>query len=45
LSVYSLILITVILWRPSGLIGVLTDAYGRVVRATAAYAQRVPLDG
>ncbi len=45
LSVYSLILITVILWRPSGLIGVLTDAYGRVVRATAAYAQKAPLDG
>ena len=36
LTVYSLILITVILWRPSGLIGILTDAYGRLVRATAA---------
>ena len=45
LSVYSLILITVILWRPSGLIGVLTDAYGRVTRATAADSPKAPLDG
>ena len=43
LTVYSLILITVILWRPSGLIGILTDAYGRLVRATAA--NEAPLHG
>src|SRR5262249_18890552 len=32
LTIYSLILIAVILWRPAGLIGVLTDAYRRLIR-------------
>ena len=32
LTVYSLILMTVILWRPTGLIGVATEAYQRLVR-------------
>jgi len=33
LTVYSLILIGVILWRPTGLLGVLTEVYRRIVRA------------
>jgi branched-chain amino acid transport system permease protein len=33
LTVYSLILMAVILWRPNGLLGMLTDAYARIVRA------------
>src|SRR5208282_2404511 len=33
LTVYSLILIAVILWRPTGLIGILTDAYARLSHA------------
>jgi len=45
LTVYSLILISVILWRPTGLIGVLTEAYGRVVRAGSAPAPEATLDG
>jgi branched-chain amino acid transport system permease protein len=45
LTVYSLILIAVILYRPSGLIGILTDAYDRVVHAGTARAKEVPLDG
>jgi branched-chain amino acid transport system permease protein len=45
LTVYSLILIAVILYRPTGLIGVLTDAYERVVRARPIHAKEVPLDG
>jgi branched-chain amino acid transport system permease protein len=45
LTAYSLILITVILWRPSGLIGILTDAYGGVVRAIATLAKEAPLHG
>jgi len=45
LTVYSLILIGVILCRPSGLIGILADAYDRVVRAGSARAKDVPLDG
>jgi branched-chain amino acid transport system permease protein len=32
LTVYSLILMTVILWRPTGLIGVATEAYQRFAR-------------
>jgi hypothetical protein len=40
-----LILIGVILCRPSGLIGILADAYDRVVHAGAARAKDVPLDG
>lgn len=38
LTVYSLILMAVILWRPTGLIGVLTDAYGRLARRDPARA-------
>jgi branched-chain amino acid transport system permease protein len=45
LTVYSLILIAVILWRPTGLLGVLTDAYGRVVHADPAGARKAALDG
>jgi branched-chain amino acid transport system permease protein len=45
LTVYSLILITVILWRPSGLLGVFTDAYKRVVHARWAHAREATLDG
>jgi branched-chain amino acid transport system permease protein len=45
LTVYSLILIAVILWRPSGLIGLFTDLYRRFTRAGAARAKEVPLDG
>ena len=44
LTVYSLILIAVILWRPSGLLGVLTDAYGRIVQADPAGTRKVALD-
>jgi branched-chain amino acid transport system permease protein len=45
LTVYSLILITVILWRPSGFLGVFTDAYERVVHAGQAHAREATLDG
>ena len=45
LTVYSLILIGVILWRPTGLLGLLTDAYRRLVRVVPARAQTSPLDG
>lgn len=45
LTVYSLILIAVILWRPAGLIGVLTDVYGRVVHSSPARVKEAPLDG
>lgn len=44
LTVYSLILVAVILWRPAGLIGIFTDVYARLV-AGAASAKKVPLDG
>ena len=36
LTVYSLILMAVILWRPKGLIGVLTDTYARLARRAPA---------
>jgi branched-chain amino acid transport system permease protein len=45
LTVYSLILIAVILWRPTGLIGLFTDLYQRLTHAGAARAKEVPLDG
>lgn len=45
LTVYSLILIGVILWRPTGLLGLLTDAYRRLMRVAPARAQASPLDG
>jgi len=38
LTVYSLILMAVVLWRPTGLIGVLTDVYWRIVRLNQARA-------
>jgi len=38
LTVYSLILMAVILWRPTGLIGVATEAYQRYVRRKPARA-------
>ena len=45
LTVYSVILIAVILWRPAGLIGVFTDTYRRLVHAGPVGAKEVPLDG
>ena len=45
LTVYSLILIVVILWRPTGLIGVLTEAYARIVHAKPVRAEKVVVDG
>jgi len=44
LTVYSLILIGVILWRPTGLLGVFTDVYRRVVRA-GPVEKEAALDG
>jgi branched-chain amino acid transport system permease protein len=38
LTVYSLILMAVILWRPTGLIGVMTEAYQRIRRRAPARA-------
>jgi branched-chain amino acid transport system permease protein len=45
LTVYALILMAVILWRPAGLIGVFTDAYDRIVNAGPARAKEASLDG
>ena len=45
LTVYSLILIAVILYRPAGLIGVLTDITARVVKGGQARTKEAPLDG
>jgi branched-chain amino acid transport system permease protein len=45
LTVYGLILIAVILWRPTGLLGVLTDVYERVVHAGPARQREASLDG
>jgi branched-chain amino acid transport system permease protein len=45
LTVYSLILIAVILWRPTGLLGVLTEAYARIARAGRARDREAPRDG
>lgn len=45
LTIYSLILMAVILWRPPGLLGVFTDAYRRIVHARAERAKKAPLDG
>jgi branched-chain amino acid transport system permease protein len=38
LTVYSLILMAVILWRPTGLIGVATEAWQRYLRRRPARA-------
>jgi branched-chain amino acid transport system permease protein len=43
LTVYSLILISVILWRPTGLLGVFTDAYKWIVHVPPA--KEAALDG
>jgi branched-chain amino acid transport system permease protein len=45
LTVYSLILIVVILWRPSGLLGLATDVYARLVMARPASKREALLDG
>ena len=45
LSVYSLILIAVILWRPNGLIRLFTDLYRRFAYRDPARAKEVALDG
>ena len=52
LALYSVILIMVILWRPTGLVGAVAAAYGRVVRpapagirAAGRVRRGLPLDG
>jgi branched-chain amino acid transport system permease protein len=45
LTVYSLILIAVILYRPNGLIGLASEAYATLMRAGSAGAKEVPFDG
>ena len=45
LTIYSLLLIAVILIRPNGLIGVFAETYERLFRAGAARTKEVPLDG
>jgi branched-chain amino acid transport system permease protein len=45
LTVYSLILIAVILWRPSGLLGLFEDVYRRIVHARPARKKEALLDG
>jgi branched-chain amino acid transport system permease protein len=44
LTVYSLILIAVILWRPAGLIGIFAELYARLIRSGTG-TKDVPLDG
>jgi branched-chain amino acid transport system permease protein len=45
LTVYSLILVAVILWRPSGLLGLFEDAYRRIVNARPRRTKEALLDG
>jgi len=45
LTVYSLILIAVILWRPTGLLGVLTETYARLVHVDRTRGREALLDG
>jgi branched-chain amino acid transport system permease protein len=45
LTVYSLILIAVILWRPTGLLSVLAEVYARIVRTRSAQTKKAALDG
>ena len=45
LTVYALILMAVILWRPSGLLGLFSSAYAAIVRARPAPAKEALLDG
>ena len=42
LTVYSLILMAVILWRPTGLMGVLSDAYARVLPPAGRTRAKLP---
>jgi branched-chain amino acid transport system permease protein len=44
LTVYSLILMAVILWQPSGLMGILTDAFERIVHAGRPRVKETVLD-
>jgi len=43
--VYALILMAVILWRPTGLLGVLTEVYARIVGTDPAETKKAALDG
>ncbi|MBV8535230.1 MAG: branched-chain amino acid ABC transporter permease [Alphaproteobacteria bacterium] len=45
LTAYSLILIAVILWRPSGLVGFFSEAYGRFVHGRTRPAREAAVDG
>jgi branched-chain amino acid transport system permease protein len=45
LTVYSLILIAVILWRPTGLLGVLTDTYARITHSKPVRTGEAVVDG
>jgi branched-chain amino acid transport system permease protein len=45
LTVYSLILMAVILWRPAGLLSLMTDAYDRIFRGRQQSKQEAALDG
>jgi len=45
LTVYSLILMAVILWRPTGLLSVLAEVYARIVRRGSAQTKKAVLDG
>jgi branched-chain amino acid transport system permease protein len=45
LTVYSLILIAVILWRPNGLIGLFSDLCERLALSGSSRAKEAPLDG
>lgn len=45
LTVYSLILMAVILWRPAGLLSLITDAYDRIFRGRQHSKQEAALDG
>ncbi len=45
LTVYSLILIAVILWRPSGLLGLICDTYTRIAAARPPSKREALLDG
>jgi branched-chain amino acid transport system permease protein len=44
LTVYSLILVAVILWQPAGLIGIFTELYARLFAGPAS-VKKVPRDG
>lgn len=45
LTVYSLILMAVILWRPAGLLSLITDAYDRIFCGRQQSRQEAALDG